>query len=187
MSSRQPIPIENRSDHWQAKAKVQDIPGCIKYILLLFLLILLAGEIYAGEFRGFPNLFFVYWLILLIKILLIIGLLFLIWIQRRLNCTLTAPSGCTSVEYDAASDIWFIRVKGTASGTVFGHYTLAVERPPGTPFPATIIYPGGGASGTAPVVNGELGRIDVTYVEPPDASNPHCLPGGRRLNLRPSE
>ena len=167
MSSRQPVPSRNPDQtNEKPKRKVQDVPGCIKYILLLFLLILLAGEIYAGEFRGFPNLFFIYWFILLIKIILIIGLLFLIWIQRRLNCGLTAPTGCTSVEYDAASDIWFIRVKGTASGTVFGHYTLAVERPPGTPFAATIIYPGGGASGTAPVVNGELGRIDVTYVEP---------------------
>ena len=168
MSSRQPAPPRNSDQVTtdRPKQKVQDIPGCIKYILLLFLLLLLFGEIYAGEYRGFPYLLFIYWLILLIKILLIIGLLFLIWIQRRLNCGLTAPSGCTSVEYDAANDIWFIRVKGTASGTVFGHYTLAVERPPGTPFPANIIYPGGGASGTAPVINGDLGRIDVTYVEP---------------------
>src|SRR5262245_34349718 len=111
MSSRQPVPSRDPDQTTgRPKQKVKDIPGCIKYILLLFLLILLAGEIYAGEFRGFPNLFFVYWLILLIKILLIIGLLFLIWIQRRLNCGLTAPINCTSVEYDAVNDIWFIRV-----------------------------------------------------------------------------
>jgi hypothetical protein len=157
-----PVATQTRDD----KRRVQDVPGCIKYIILLFLLLLLFGEIYAGEFRRFPELPTIFWLILFIKLLLILLLLILIWVQRRLNCDLTAPSGCTKAEYDSATDKWFIRVKGTASGTVFGHYTLAVERPPGTPFAATISYPSGGASGTAPVISGDLGRIDVTYIEP---------------------
>ncbi len=149
-----------------ARRTIRDVPGCIKYIILLFLLILLFGEYYAGEYRGFPDVSQIVWLIIFIKLLLILLLIILIWVQRKLNCDLTAPVGCTNVEYDSANDMWFIRVKGTASGTVFGNYTLAVERPPGTPYPATIIYPGGGGSGTAIVNNGELGRIDVTSVEP---------------------
>lgn len=145
---------------------IRDIPGCIKYIILLFLFLLLFAEYYAGEFRGFPKLSQLAWLIFFFKLLLIFLLLILIWVQRRLNCGLTAPVGCTSVEYDAANDRWFIKVVGTASGTVFGNYTLAVERPPGTPYPATIVYPGGGGSGTSMVNNGELGRIVVTNVQP---------------------
>lgn len=162
MSANQPNPDTRQPE----KPKIKDVPGCIKYIILLFLLFLLFWEFYAGEYRGFPKVSQTVLIIILLKILLIILLLILIWVQRRLNCNVTAPSGCTTAEYDAVNDRWFIKITGTASGTVFGNYTLAVERPPGTPYPATIIYPGGGASGTAMVVNGELGRINVTYVEP---------------------
>ncbi len=156
----------NPDQNQPARRTIRDIPGCIKYIILLFLLLLLFAEYYAGEFRGFPKVSQLVWLIFFFKLLLIILLLILIWVQRRLNCNITAPVGCTNVEYDAANDRWFIKVVGTASGTVFGNYTLAVERPPGTPYPATIIYPGGGGSGTSMVNNGELGRIVVTNVQP---------------------
>lgn len=139
----------------------RDVPGCIKYIILLFLLLLLFGEYYAGEFRRFPDVPQIIWLILFIKLLLIILLIILIWVQRRLNCEITLPSGCTATEYDAALDKLIIRVKGTASGAVFGHYTLEVV---GTTIP--VIYPGGGGSGTAPVTNGELGKLDVSGFEP---------------------
>lgn len=143
------------------KRQFRDVPGCIKYILLLFLLILFFAEIYAGEFNRFPEVSWIVWLILFVKLILIIGLLILIWVQRHLNCQITAPIGCATTEYDAANDRLIIRVTGTASGTVFGHYTLSVA---GTSIP--VIYPGGGGSGTAPVTNGELGQLDITGLEP---------------------
>ena len=152
---------DNRQSTIPTKQRVQDVPGCIKYILLLFLLILFFAEIYAGEFRRFPEVSRIVWLILFIKLILIIGLLILIWVQRHLRCEVTAPSGCAETEYDAVNGRLIIRVKGTASGTVFGHYTLEVV---GSPIP--VIYPGGGGSGTAPVTNGELGQLNITGMEP---------------------
>jgi len=152
---------DNRQSTVQTKQKVRDLPGCIKYILLLFLLILFFAEIYAGEFRRFPEISRIAWLILFIKLILIIGLLILIWCQRHLRCEVTDPSGCAATEYDAVNGRLIIRVKGTASGTVFGHYTLEVV---GTSIP--VIYPGGGGSGTAPVTNGELGQLNITGMEP---------------------
>jgi hypothetical protein len=148
-----------------SRGLIRDLPGCIKYILLLLLLALLAGEIAAGEFRRLPEGGWLIWLILLLKIILIIGLLILIWVQRKLVCEITAPDGCTDPEFDAGAGKWVVRVKGTASGAVFGSYTLAVERG-GMPFPMPVIYPGGGASGTAPVVNGDLGKLDITGLQP---------------------
>ena len=117
---RQP-PVADR----RPKPQVRDLPGCIKYILLALLLALLFAEYWAGEFSRGRELGFIIWLILLIKIILIIGLIILICVQRKLRCEITAPVGCTNVEYDPATDTWFIRVMGTASGTLFGNYTLA--------------------------------------------------------------
>src|SRR2546425_8889582 len=168
MSANQPRNPDRGTDQpptERPKRPVRDLPGCIKYILLLFLLILLAGEIYAGEFREFPNLYWLFWLILLIKILLIIGLIILIWVQRNLVCEITSPIGCAIKEYDPTLHKWVVRVRGTASGTAFGSYTLSVTRG-GMPFPMPVIYPGGGSSGTVPVTNGELGILDVTGNEP---------------------
>lgn len=141
--------------------KIQDLPGCIKYILLLFLILLLLAEIYAGEFRRFPDVSFVIWIILLIKLLLIALLIWLIKVQRTLNCEITSPSAdeCATEEIDTFNGIQFIRVKGTASGTVFGHYTLAISGP----YPYNVIYPAGG--GTVFVTNGELGKIDTTALD----------------------
>lgn len=154
-------PNQRQSTVEKPRQKVRDLPGCIKYILLLFLLILLFAEIYAGEFQRFPEVSWLIWLILIVKLILIILLIILIWVQRQLNCEITAPSGCATTEYDAANDRLIIRVIGTASGTVFGHYTLAVS---GTPIP--VIYPGGGSSGIAPVTGGELGQLDISGMEP---------------------
>lgn len=141
--------------------KVKDLPGCIKYILLLFLILLLLAEIYSGEFRRFPDVSWVIWIVLLIKLLLIALLIWLIKVQRTLNGAITAPAAgeCATEEIDTIAGIQFIRVKGTASGTVFGHYTLALSGP----FPYTVIYPAGG--GTVPVNNGELGKIDTTALD----------------------
>jgi len=142
------------------KPGVRDVPGCIKYVLLLFLLILLAAEGYAGEFRQFPGLDWPIWLVLLIKIILIIGLLILIWVQRQLNCEITSPTGCAQEDIDPVSGNPRITVTGTASGTVFGHYTLALQGHP----ECAVTYPAGG--GSAPVTKGLLGWIDTSPVSP---------------------
>lgn len=160
MSPQNASPAVNRT----ATPKVRDLPGCIKFILLFFLLILLIAEIYAGEFRGFPDLGWIIWSIFLLKLLLIVLLVWLIWVQRTLNGKITSPVAgeCATEEIDIVNAIQFIRVKGTASGTVFGHYTLALSGP----YPYTVLYPAGG--GTVPVNNGELGRIDTTALSKGD-------------------
>jgi hypothetical protein len=139
---------------------VRDLPGCIKYILLLFLLFLLAAEIYAGEFRDFPKLYWMIWLILLIKILLIIGLIILIWVQGQLNCQITSPKNCAKEDIDPGTGNPRLTVMGTASGAVFGHYTLALQGHP----ECAVTYPPGG--GSAPVTSGLLGYIDTSPVSP---------------------
>ena len=166
MSANQPTNADRRTaDQTQptagtAKQRAQDIPGCIKYILLLFLLILLAGEIYGGEFKEFPRLYWLNWLILLIKILLIIGLIILIWVQRQLVCQITAPKDCAKEDIDPATGNPRLTVEGTASGTVFGHYTLALQGHP----ECAVTYPPGG--GSTQVTNGVLGWIDTSPVSP---------------------
>jgi len=154
-----------RPDATKKPRQVQDLPGCIKYVLLLLLLVLLGAEIWSGEFSKVVERDYLALTILLIKILLIIGLLGLIKVQRRLRCEVTDPSGCATTEYDAANDRWIIRVMGTAGGAVFGHYELSVEQG-GNPFPMNVFYPGGGSSGTGSVTNGELGQLEVDGVEP---------------------
>ena len=140
--------------------RLRDVAGCIKYILLLLLVLLLVGEIAAGEFSREAG--WLVWLILVIKLVLIAGLVALIWVQRNLNCQITSPTGCTEEEPDPAEGILYVRVMGTASGLVFGHYTLEIQKDGDPPIAGVAIYPGGGASGTAPVINGELGRINTT-------------------------
>ena len=102
----------------QPRRKVQDLPGCLKYILLLFLILLLLGEIATGEFNRISEAGWLTWLILLIKLILIAGLIALIRLQRHLKCEITAPTGCTEEEADPAAGILFVRVIGTASGAV---------------------------------------------------------------------
>jgi hypothetical protein len=152
------MPTSNPESTRQEGRRVRDLPGCIKYILLVFLIVLLLAEIYSGEFRDFPDLGWVVWGILLIKLLLIAMLVWLIKVQRTLNCGIATPAAneCATEEIDTVNGIQFIRVKGTASGTVFGHYTLAISGP----YPFNVIYPAGG--GTIPVTNGDLGKIDTT-------------------------
>jgi len=148
----------------QPQRKVKDLPGCIKYILLLFLILLLLAEIYAGEFRRFPDWSGIIWAILLIKLLLIAILLWLIKVQKDLKCEITDPKNCAKEEFVAGAPV--VTVKGTASGAVFGHYILEVYDSTTTLIPNVISYPGGGGSGTAPVVNGELGKIDTSDFDP---------------------
>jgi hypothetical protein len=145
--------------------KVNDLPGCIKYILLLLLILLVFAEIYSGEFRRFPDWPYYIWAILLIKLALIAILIWLIRIQRDLRCQITDPKNCAKEEYDSKGDPLIV-VKGTASGVVFGHYTLDVYDSTTTLIPNVVSYPGGGASGTAPVSNGVLGQIDTSDFDP---------------------
>src|ERR1700704_2759454 len=128
MSANDPKRGDNRptTTVGQPKRTIRDVPGCIKYIILLFLLLLLYAEYYAGEFRGFPNLSQLAWLIFFFKLLLIILLIILIWVQRQLFCEIKSPIGCAIKEYDPTLHKWIIRVTGTASGTAFGSYTLNV-------------------------------------------------------------
>lgn len=141
----------------------RDVPAYIKYVLLIFLIILLIAEIASGEIR-LGNLAEVSgwgWLILLIKLILIAGLIILIRIQRDLKCQLTDPTGCTEEQPDPVEGILYVPVKGTAAGAAFGSYTLAVSK--GTiQYPGIVEYPGGGSSGTVPVIAGDLGRINTT-------------------------
>jgi hypothetical protein len=144
------------------RRQVRDLPGCIKYILLLLLILLLLGEIWSGEFSRGAEFGWLTWVILLIKLILIAGLIALIWVQKSLKCNLTAPTGCTEEEPDPAIGILFVKVIGTASGAVFGSYTLEIQKDGDPPIPGVISYPGGGASGSVPVISGELGRINTT-------------------------
>ncbi|MGH7428085.1 MAG: hypothetical protein ACREJ4_06975, partial [Candidatus Methylomirabilaceae bacterium] len=153
--ARQPISVGPRRP-------VQDLPGCIKYILLFFLILLLLGEIAAGEFRRIAEAGWLTWVILLIKLILIGGLIALIKVQRDLKCDITAPTGCTEEEPDPVAGILFVRVIGTASGAVFGSYTLEIQKDGDPPIAGVVSYPGGGSSGSAPVIGGELGRINTT-------------------------
>lgn len=152
---RQPVPERTRR-------RVQDLPGCLKYILLLLLILLLLGEIATGEFRKISEAGWLTWVILFIKLILIAGLIGLIRLQRGLRCEITAPTGCTEEEPDPVAGILFVRVMGTASGAVFGSYTLEIQKDGDPPIAGIVSYPGGGASGSAPVIGGELGRINTT-------------------------
>lgn len=155
----------SRSDRVQP-ARIRDIPALIKYFLLFLLIALFVAEWAGGEYSRARGWDFITWIILLLKLILILGLIVLIHVQRRLRCQITAPSGCATPVYDAALDKWVVVVTGTAGGAAFGGYTLSVQRPPGTPYPVPVLYPGGGSSGGSPVNGGELGRLDVTHIEP---------------------
>ena len=83
-------------------------------------------------------------------------------IKEPLKCELTDPTGCTAEETNQTAGINFVRVMGTASGGGFGSYTLEILQS-GSPIPGvSVAYPGGGGSGTIPVVSGELGQINTT-------------------------
>lgn len=79
-----------------------------------------------------------------------------------LQCAITDPTGCTGETPDTAGGFLFVPVHGTATGGDFGHYTLDIQQDGDPPIPGVIIYPGGGSTGTVPVLAGELGRINTT-------------------------
>ena len=137
-----------------------------KYILLVLLVLLLFAEIISGEFRGFPDIERTTWFVLLIKLFLIALLIALIRVQRSLFCKLDEPTGCTLEEPDPVAGKLIVRVKGSAWGGAFGWYTVDIRKV-GFPSPiaGVVSYPGGGASGTSPVVNDELAQIDTTGLD----------------------
>src|SRR5271170_984156 len=142
----------------------RDLPEIIKYILLFILIVLLFAEWGAGEYGRLGEAGWLTWIILLIKLLLIAGLIALIRIQKDLKCNISDPSGneCVPEQTDTVGGFQYITVRGTASGGVFGHYTLAISGP----YTYNVIYPPGG--GGVPVVGGKLGEINTTAL--PDGS-----------------
>ena len=87
---------------------------------------------------------------------------FCILVCPPLQCAITDPTGCTPEEADTTSGSLIVRVHGTAAGGNFGHYTLDIRKNADPPIPGLVSYPGGGATGTVPVVAGELGRFNTT-------------------------
>jgi hypothetical protein len=147
----------------QAVRQTQDVPGCIKYILLVLLVLLLLTELAAGEFKNIREGSRAARGILSLKLFLIGLIIALIRIERALQCQITSPMGCTEEEPDPVQGRYFVRVKGTAGGLVFGHYTLDIRDAASTVIiPGVVTYPGGGATGTVPVFSGELGQITTT-------------------------
>lgn len=158
---------ENQPAVSKPPRQIRDFPGCIKYVILLFLIALLVAEGFAGEYRPifagqFSAITWLSWAVLIFKLLLIALLIWLIRVQRDLKCEVTGPTGCVAEETDTVAGNVFIRVQGSAGGLVFGHYILEILQS-GSPISGIgVTYPAGGASGSVPVSNGELGRINTT-------------------------
>lgn len=83
-------------------------------------------------------------------------------IKQPLTCELTGPTGCTAEETNQAAGFSFVRVQGSVSGGGFGSYILEVLQSGSPVSGVSVTYPGGGSSGTLPVVAGELGQINTT-------------------------
>jgi len=165
MESNQQKPQPQQKPPVERPQSKLDIPHLIKWIILVILVILVIAEYRAGEYDRFPKMEGLSWLILFIKLLLIAIIIWLMRLQRSLKCQVTDPSACVTPEYDLAHDKSVIVVKGTAGGAVFQYYELVLKEG-AISLPVTVFYPGGGAAGTTPVTAGELGRIDVSGLEP---------------------
>jgi hypothetical protein len=104
---------------------------------------------------------------------------------QPIHCELTAPTGCTQEQQGLVTGGVAVEIDGTAAGAFFDHYTLEWRQVEGlscqddttcpldgSPQPVTgwscagISYPGGGASGVAPVVGGTLGWLNTTVLPP---------------------
>lgn len=160
-------PASNATPQQQNDARnpVRDIPHLIKWILLILLLLLLAAEITSGEFSKLSDGFIGWpWFIIIIKLILIIGLIILMRVQRSVKCEILTPTGCTAEQPDTTQGILTVEVTGTASGGAFSYYTLEIQKNGDPPIAGIISYPGGGANGTAPVTNGLLGTFNTTLL-----------------------
>ena len=95
---------------------------------------------------------------------------------QPLRCELTNPTGCAEEQPNLPGltpPAVGLEIDGTAAGFGFDHYTLEWRQataPPqacddNTGFSSIgIAYPGGGATGTVPVVGGTLGFLDTTFL-----------------------
>lgn len=156
--------ITNQSNERQVIDKMPgrfDFAHRIKWIVLVILIILVLIQLYAGEMPKLARGDTFSWIILLLKLILIGVIIFLMRIQRSLKCEIIEPDGCTPEIPDMTEGILFINVSGTAGGSYFSHYTLGINKG-GIPEVTTIYYPGGGGSGSSPVTNAHLGKIDTT-------------------------
>ena len=93
---------------------------------------------------------------------------------QPLRCQLTGPTGCTQEQQGLIPDAVGVEIDGTAAGAFFDHYTLEWRQAglatqgetcsdDNTGYASLgISYPGGGATGTTPVVGGALGWLDTT-------------------------
>jgi hypothetical protein len=97
---------------------------------------------------------------------------------QPLRCELTDPDGCVQERPGLVKEAVAVEIKGTAAGAFFDHYTLEWRQAHPTTEPCDnqdkdwqngstklIHYPGGGSSGTVPVVNGTLGWLDTTDLQ----------------------
>jgi hypothetical protein len=140
----------------------RDYPHRIKWILLIILLVLIFLELYSGEYKRIYEQAQLWgWLVILIKIILLIGIIILMIVQRSLKCQITDPTGCTEERPDPVKGILYVSVKGSATGGAFGYYTVEIQKD-GISYPGIVSYPGGTVNGTTKVVNGDLATIDTT-------------------------
>ena len=138
--TQKPAPAATSDQQNDSREPVRDIPHLIKWILLIFLLLLLAAEIAAGEFgklsvSGWP------WLILIIKLILIIGVITLMRVQRSVKCEILTPTGCTPEQPNTTQGILTIDVSGTASGGAFNYYTLEIQKNSDPVIPGISVIP----------------------------------------------
>ncbi len=88
---------------------------------------------------------------------------------QPLRCEITKPTGCTEEEINNTIGGLTVNVAGTAAGGFFSHYTLEWRKVEGQTCDDNagwkndgVVYPGGGATGTATVISGVLGWINTT-------------------------
>lgn len=138
-----------------------DLAHLIKWIILILLVVLVFVQLYSGEMHKLSRPDTFSWIILVLKLILIFIIIYLMRVQRCLKCEIIKPEGCTPEKPDMTEGILFVNVSGTAGGSYFSHYTLEIHNG-GSPVTTNVYYPGGGGSGSSPVVNGHLGKIDTT-------------------------
>jgi hypothetical protein len=92
---------------------------------------------------------------------------------QPIRCDLTAPTDCVEELPGLVPGALAVEIDGTAAGAFFDHYTLKWRKAQGQPCDDTgwkngptnlISYPGGGATGTVPVVSGTLGWLNTTLL-----------------------
>jgi len=93
---------------------------------------------------------------------------------QPLRCALTAPTGCVAEQPGLVPGALAVEVDGTAAGAFFDHYTLEWRKVQGQAcdddtgwndgITKLMSYPGGGATGTVPVVGGTLGWFNTTLL-----------------------